>query len=173
MADPDWICMPDASQTDADGWTISDEHPTRVIIRPSSAAVTVTVTHNDRIDRWTLRVTVFNLQLKPVLLARRARLRAPGRGHAGLLLQRRMNCLFITARGRKIRNSEPGGGGFQWAPTPNPLPPRGRGGADIVTILPCAVATVSTSTYVTEQYELFFSTFPRRRPHTKGLVKPA
>ena len=128
MADPDWICMPDASQTDADGWTISDEHPTRVIIRPSSAAVTVTVTHNDRIDRWTLRVTVFNLQLKPVLLARRARLRAPGRGHAGLLLQRRMNCLFITARGRKIRNSEPGGGCFQWAPTPNPLPPRGRGG---------------------------------------------
>ena len=111
----------------ADGWTISDEHPTRVIIRPSSAAVTVTVTHNDRIDRWTLRVTVFNLQLKPVLLARRARLRAPGRGHAGLLLQRRMNCLFITARGRKIRNSEPGGGCLQWPPPPNPLP-RGEGG---------------------------------------------
>ena len=106
---------------------MSTQH--RVIIRPSSAAVTVTVTvtHNDRIDRWTLRVTVFNLQLKPVLLARRARLRAPGRGHAGLLLQRRMNCLFITARGRKIRNSEPGGGCFQWPPTPNPLP-RGEGG---------------------------------------------
>ena len=30
MADPDWICIPDAPQTDA------------VIIRPSSAAVTVT-----------------------------------------------------------------------------------------------------------------------------------
>jgi len=29
-------------------------------------------------------------------------------------LQRRMNCLFITARGRKIRNSEPGGGCVQW-----------------------------------------------------------
>jgi hypothetical protein len=35
--------------------------------------------------------------------------------------------VFITARGRKIRNSEPGGGCFQWAPTPNPLP-RGEGG---------------------------------------------
>ena len=35
--------------------------------------------------------------------------------------------VFITARGRKIRNSEPGGGCFQWAPTPNPLP-LGEGG---------------------------------------------
>ena len=66
-----------------------------------------------------------------------------------------MNCLFIAARGRKIRNSEPVGGCVQWAPNPQPPSPEGKG-ADIVTILHCAVATVSLSTYVTEGGGAFF-----------------
>ena len=64
----------------ADGWTISDEHPTRVIIRPSSAAVTVTVTHNDRIDRWTLRVTVFQFTTETGITGAQSAPAGPGEG---------------------------------------------------------------------------------------------
>ena len=83
-------------------------------------------------------------------------------------LQRRMNCLFITAGVGKSEIQNQAVVVFRGPQPPTPFPSGEGGGADIVTILPCAVATVSTSTYVTQGGGLFFSLSPRGVHIQKG-----